>query len=351
MKKLLKKITFIVSTISLITLSSISYAEDQIRIVGSSTVFPFSTAVAEEFGRSTKFKTPIVESTGSGGGMKLFCSGIGFEYPDITNASRRIKQNEYNTCSENGIRIIEVKVGYDGIVLANSKKGSLYNLTTRDIYLALAKEIPVNDNDLTLIDNPNKTWKDVNAELPNIKIEVLGPPPTSGTRDAFVELAMDSGAKSFIALKDLRSSSKEGKGEFKRIARTIREDGSYIEAGENDNLIVQKLEANPNAIGIFGYSFLEQNSDKLQGSNVNGVEPEFEKILSGDYVISRSLYFYIKKNHIRIKPSLLNFAKEFTSEGAMGFDGYLADKGLIPLSENEYEEVKINTINLVELEL
>ena len=231
MKKLLKKITFIVSTISLITLSSISYAEDQIRIVGSSTVFPFSTAVAEEFGRSTKFKTPIVESTGSGGGMKLFCSGIGFEYPDITNASRRIKQNEYNTCSENGIRIIEVKVGYDGIVLANSKKGTLYNLTTRDIYLALAKEIPVNDNDLTLIDNPNKTWKDVNAELPNIKIEVLGPPPTSGTRDAFVELAMDSGAKSFTALKDLRSSSKEGKGEFKRIARTIREDGSYIEVG------------------------------------------------------------------------------------------------------------------------
>ena len=224
-------------------------------------------------------------------------------------------------------------------------------MTTRDIYLALAKEIPVNDNDLTLIDNPNKTWKDVNAELPNIKIEVLGPPPTSGTRDAFVELAMDSGAKSFTALKDLRSSSKEGKAEFKRIARTIREDGSYIEAGENDNLIVQKLEANPNAIGIFGYSFLEQNSDKLQGSNVNGVEPEFEKILSGDYVISRSLYFYIKKNHIRIKPSLLNFAKEFTSEGAMGFDGYLADKGLIPLSENEYEEVKINIINLVELEL
>ena len=258
-------------------MSSISYAEDQIRIVGSSTVFPFSTAVAEEFGRSTKFKTPIVESTGSGGGMKLFCSGIGFEYPDITNASRRIKQNEYNTCSENGIRIIEVKVGYDGIVLANSKKGSLYNLTTRDIYLALAKEIPVNDNDLTLIDNPNKTWKDVNAELPNIKIEVLGPPPTSGTRDAFVELAMDSGAKSFTALKDLRSSSKEGKAEFKRIARTIREDGSYIEAGENDNLIVQKLEANPNAIGIFGYSFLEQNSDKLQGSNVNGVEPELKK--------------------------------------------------------------------------
>ena len=350
MKKLLKKITFIVSTISLITLSSISYAEDQIRIVGSSTVFPFSTAVAEEFGRSTKFKTPIVESTGSGGGMKLFCSGIGFEHPDITNASRRIKEREFNTCSDNGIKIMEVKVGYDGIVLANSKKGTLYNLTTRDIYLALAAKVPVDDG-LTLQDNPHKTWKDVNEDLPNIKIEVLGPPPTSGTRDAFVELAMDSGAKSFEALKKLRNSSKEGKNEFKKIARTIREDGLFIEAGENDNLIVQKLEANPNAIGIFGYSFLDQNSDKLQGSNVNGIKPEFENILSGDYVISRSLYFYIKKNHIRIKPSILDFAKEFTSEGAMGFDGYLADKGLIPLSENEYEEVKINTIEQVELEL
>ncbi|MFL2834117.1 MAG: substrate-binding domain-containing protein [Alphaproteobacteria bacterium] len=350
MKKILKKITFIVSTISLITLSSISYAEDQIRIVGSSTVFPFSTAVAEEFGRSTKFKTPIVESTGSGGGMKLFCFGIGFEHPDITNASRRIKEREFKTCSDNGIKIIEVKVGYDGIVLANSKKGTLYNLTTRDIYLALAAKVPVDDG-LTLQDNPHKTWKDVNEDLPNIKIEVLGPPPTSGTRDAFIELAMDSGAKSFEALKKLRNSSKEGKNEFKKIARTIREDGLFIEAGENDNLIVQKLEANPNAIGIFGYSFLDQNSDKLQGSNVNGIKPEFENILSGDYVISRSLYFYIKKNHIRIKPSILDFAKEFTSEGAMGFDGYLADKGLIPLSESEYEEVKINTIEQVELEL
>ncbi|MDP6878009.1 MAG: substrate-binding domain-containing protein, partial [Candidatus Marinimicrobia bacterium] len=285
------------------------HTEEQIRIVGSSTVFPFSTAVAEEFGRSTKFKTPIVESTGSGGGMKLFCSGFGFQHPDITNASRRIKNNEFKTCTKNGIKIIEVKLGYDGIVLANSKKGLLFNLTTRDIYLALADKVPADSEGLMLKDNTYKTWQDVNKNLPNIKIEVLGPPPTSGTRDAFVELAMDSGAKTFTALKKLKSNSKEGKKEFKKIARTLREDGAYIEAGENDNLIVQKLEANPNAIGIFGYSFLDQNSDKLQGSKVNGIEPEFENILSGDYVISRSLYFYIKKNHIRIKPSILDLAE------------------------------------------
>ena len=347
----LKNIILMLSFILVSIFSLTGHTEEQIRIVGSSTVFPFSTAVAEEFGRSTKFKTPIVESTGSGGGMKLFCSGFGFQHPDITNASRRIKNNEFKTCTKNGIKIIEVKLGYDGIVLANSKKGLLFNLTTRDIYLALADKVPADSEGLTLKDNTYKTWQDVNKNLPNIKIEVLGPPPTSGTRDAFVELAMDSGAKTFTALKKLKSNSKEGKKEFKKIARTLREDGAYIEAGENDNLIVQKLEANPNAIGIFGYSFLDQNSDKLQGSKVNGIEPEFENILSGDYVISRSLYFYIKKNHIRIKPSILNFAEEFTSEGAMGFDGYLAEKGLIPLPEDEYEEVKVNTLKQVELEL
>ena len=351
MRKSLNNLKLILTLLSLSFFSLTGHSEEQIRIVGSSTVFPFSTAVAEEFGRSTKFKTPIVEQTGSGGGMKLFCEGKGFEHPDITNASRRIKEREFIKCSENGIKIIEVKVGYDGIVLANSKKGILYNLTTRDIYLALAAQVPIDNEGSTLQDNPYKTWKDVNKNLPNIKIEVLGPPPTSGTRDAFVELAMSSGAKSFPGLENLRNSSPEGKNKFKTISETVREDGAFIEAGENDNLIVQKLEANPNAIGIFGYSFLDQNSDKLQGSKVNGIEPEFENILSGDYVISRSLYFYIKKNHIRIKPSILNFAEEFTSEGAMGFDGYLAEKGLIPLPEDEYEEVKVNTLKQVELEL
>ena len=326
-------------------------AEEQIRIVGSSTVFPFSTAVAEEFGRKTEYKTPIVEQTGSGGGMKLFCAGNGKQHPDITNASRRIKSKEFKKCTDAGIKIIEIKVGYDGIVLANSKRANVVKLTTRDIYMALAEKVPANEDGSELQDNPYQTWKDVNPSLPDVKIEVLGPPPTSGTRDAFVELAMDAGAKTFPALKELRGSSKAGKKEFETIAHTIREDGAFIEAGENDNLIIQKLDQNPNAIGIFGFSFLDQNADKVQGSVVNGAEPTFDNILVGEYPISRSLFFYVKKNHIRMKPSITQFVKEFTSLSAMGEDGYLVEKGLIPLSSEEYKKYKNAGKNLIELEL
>ena len=349
MKNLFKSLVIILSIALIPSLQA--KAEEQIRIVGSSTVFPFSTAVAEEFGRKNKYKTPIVESTGSGGGMKLFCAGNGKQHPDITNASRRIKSKEFKKCSDAGIKIIEIKVGYDGIVLANSKKANVVTLTTRDIYMALAEKVPANEDGSELQDNPYQTWKDVNPELPNVKIEVLGPPPTSGTRDAFVELAMDAGAKTFPALKELRGSSKAGKNEFKKIARTIREDGAFIEAGENDNLIIQKLDQNPNALGIFGFSFLDQNTDKIQGSIVNGAEPTFDNILIGDYPISRSLFFYVKKNHIRMKPSITQFVKEFTSLSAMGEDGYLIEKGLIPLSSEEYKKYKNAGKNLIELEL
>ena len=269
----------------------------------------------------------------------------------LANASRRIKKNEYNKCIKNGIEMVEVKIGYDGIVFANSKKGQVFNLTTRDIYLALAAKVPVNSEGVQLQDNPYQTWKDVNSLLPNIKIEVLGPPPTSGTRDAFVEIVMEKGAESFPFLKTLKASSKARKNEFKIISHTIREDGAFIETGENDNLIVQKLVNNPEALGIFGFSFLDQNSDKLRGANVNGIAPELEKIMAGDYAISRSLYFYIKKNHIRMKPSIAKFAQEFTSEDAMGQYGYLMEKGLIPLPEDEYKTVNENTKNLVKLEL
>ena len=349
MKNLFKSLVIILSIALIPSLQA--KAEEQIRIVGSSTVFPFSTAVAEEFGRKTKYKTPIVESTGSGGGMKLFCAGNGKQHPDITNASRRIKSKEFKKCSDAGIKIIEIKVGYDGIVLANSKKANVVKLSTRDIYMALAEKVPANEDGSELQDNPYQTWKDVNPKLPNVKIEVLGPPPTSGTRDAFVELAMDAGAKTFPALKELRGSSKAGKNEFKKIARTIREDGAFIEAGENDNLIIQKLDQNPNALGIFGFSFLDQNTDKIQGSIVNGAEPTFDNILVGDYPISRSLFFYVKKNHIRMKPSITQFVKEFTSLSAMGEDGYLVEKGLIPLSSEEYKKYKNAGKNLIELEL
>lgn len=349
MKNLFKSLVIILSIALIPSLQA--KAEEQIRIVGSSTVFPFSTAVAEEFGRKTKYKTPIVESTGSGGGMKLLCAGNGKQHPDITNASRRIKSKEFKKCTDAGIKIIEIKVGYDGIVLANSKRTNVVKLTTRDIYMALAEKVPANEDGSELQDNPYQTWKDVNPNLPNVKIEVLGPPPTSGTRDAFVELAMDAGAKTFPALKELRGSSKAGKNEFKKIARTIREDGAFIEAGENDNLIIQKLDQNPNALGIFGFSFLDQNTDKIQGSIVNGAEPTFDNILVGDYPISRSLFFYVKKNHIRMKPSITQFVKEFTSLGAMGEDGYLVEKGLIPLSPEEYKKYKNAGKNLIELEL
>ncbi len=310
-----------------------SAARDQIRIVGSSTVFPFSTAVAEQFGKTTKFKTPVVESTGSGGGMKLFCSGIGVEHPDITNASRRIKSSEFETCTKNGIKITEVKIGFDGIVLANAKSGPSLTLTKKQIFMALAKEVPV---DGKMVANPYKTWSDIDPSLPDSKIEVLGPPPTSGTRDAFVELAMEGGAKGFESLAALRKSDKKA---FKAAAHTIREDGAFIEAGENDNLIVQKLEANPNAIGIFGFSFLDQNGDKIKGATVDGAQPTFENIAGGEYGVSRSLYFYVKQQHVGVVPGIAEYVSEFTSDKAWGEEGYLIDKGLIPLPDADRKTV------------
>ena len=308
---------------------------DQIKIVGSSTVFPFATTVAERFGKSTDFKTPIVESTGSGGGLKLFCAGVGEKHPDITNASRRIKSSEVEKCAANGITdIVEAKIGYDGIVFANSKSSDQFDVTLSDIFLALAKDVPTGTDGETQ-PNPYTTWDQVNASLPAVKIEVLGPPPTSGTRDAFVELAMEGGCKTVDWIKALKKSDKKA---YKALCHTIREDGGYVEAGENDNLIVQKLQANPAAFGIFGYSFLEQNSDSVQGSKVNGVEPEFEAIAEGDYPVSRSLFFYVKKDHVGTVPGISEFLAEFTSENAWGEDGYLTDKGLIPMTEDERAE-------------
>jgi len=317
----------------LVAQSAVASARDQIRIVGSSTVYPFATAVAEEFGRTASYKTPIVESTGSGGGLKLFCAGSSLETPDITNASRRIKQSEVDLCARNGSgAITEIKIGYDGIVLANAKSATQYSLTLRQVFLALAKDVPGPDG--KLVPNPNQTWKDVDPALPAVKIEVLGPPPTSGTRDAFSELALEGGCKTFP---DLEALEKQDKREFKRICRSVREDGVYVESGENDNLIVQKLVANKNALGIFGYSFLDQNGDRVQGSTVGGVEPTFENISAGDYPLSRALYFYVKNEHVASVPGMKEFLAEFTSEKASGEYGYLTDKGLIPAPKKERE--------------
>ena len=343
---------FTLTVIAIFTLATIGAVNagsgrDYISIVGSSTVYPFATVVAEQFGKSTSFKTPKIESTGSGGGLKLFCAGVGVEHPDITNASRRIKQSEFERCAQNGVtEIIEVKVGYDGIVLANSKKAAPLKLTRKDIFLALAKEVPDPSGAEKLIRNPYKTWKDVNSSLPAKAIKVLGPPPTSGTRDAFVELAMEGGAKKFAWIKAMKKTDKK---KYKAIAHTIREDGAYVEAGENDNLIVQKLNANPDAVGIFGFSFLDQNMDKVQGSYVDGVQPEFEAIADGQYPVSRPLYFYVKKAHVDDIPGIKAYLAEFTSEKAWGEDGYLAEKGMIPMPDEERQQFRsaIETLEIL----
>jgi phosphate transport system substrate-binding protein len=355
---------------------------DNISIVGSSTVYPFATVVAERFGRNANsFKAPKIESTGTGGGLKLFCSGAGAETPDIANASRRIKQAEYDGCKASGVAdITEVLIGYDGIAIANSRKAPQFTLTLKDVFLALAKDIPGPDG--RLIPNPNQTWKDVNPALPANKIEVLGPPPTSGTRDAFAELAMGGGGKALPSLKALAEllpeqpdqiksamstlgipasvydtlqikNGKPPKGEdvFNAVAYAIREDGAYIEAGENDNLIVQKLEANANALGVFGYSFLEENRDQVQGSSIDGIVPDVESIATGKYPVSRPLYFYIKGAHVGKIPGIQEFAIEFTSNKSIGEDGYLTEKGLIPLSEEALKQVQEDVKNLKRLEL
>lgn len=321
-------------------------ARDYISIVGSSTVYPFATVVAEQFGKTTQFKTPKIESTGSGGGLKLFCAGVGVEHPDITNASRRIKKSEFEKCNTNGVKeIVEVKIGYDGIVLANSNKVAPLKLTRKDIFLALAKDVPDHKGGEKLVPNPYKTWKDVNASLPATKIEVLGPPPTSGTRDAFVELVMDKGCEEFDLIKNM------DKKDMKKACQTIREDGAFIEAGENDNLIVQKLEVNPDAVGIFGFSFLDQNSDRIQGSFVEGIEPTFEAIADGTYPVSRPLYFYIKKAHVGTIPGITEYVDEFTSDKAWGPDGYLADKGMIPMPDDERAKFRHDALKLTPLSM
>ncbi len=337
---------------------------DSISIVGSSTVYPFATVVAEQFGKSTSFKTPKVESTGSGGGLKLFCAGVGVGHPDITNASRRIKKSEFDMCQKNGVeKVLEIKIGYDGIAVANSKQGPAFSLTTKDIFMALAKQIPNPDGSETLIDNPYKTWNQVNPALPATSIEVLGPPPTSGTRDAFAELAMEGGCKTVAWIKQIKKDSKAAKkagdkatakalkSKYKSICHNVREDGAYVEAGENDNLIVQKLDANPNALGVFGFSFLDENLDKVRGSLINGVKPEFDSISDGSYPISRPLYFYVKIAHANVIPGIKEFLGEFTSEKTWGEDGYLSDRGLIPMPTEERNQFASDAKTLNPLEM
>jgi phosphate transport system substrate-binding protein len=334
----MKPVFLAIAALAGLTLAGAAQARDQLQIVGSSTVFPFTTAVAENFGKAGKFKTPVVESTGTGGGFKLFCAGVGEATPDITGASRAIKESEIEACAKNGVgAITEIPIGYDGIVLANARSGPAIAVTRKEVFLALAKDVPLGGK---LVANPYSTWKEINPNLPDAKIEILGPPPTSGTRDAFLELVMDKGCAEFAEIKALDADG------MKKACQSIREDGAFVEAGENDNLIVQKLASNANAFGIFGYSFLEENTDKVQGARIEGVEPTYETIASGEYKVSRTLFFYVKNAHVGIVPGIQEFVAEYVSTRAMGEDGYLADKGLVPFPKDKYQEVAARALAL-----
>lgn len=315
-----------------------SAARNYLSVVGSSTVYPFVSAIAEKFGRDKKFKTPTIESTGTGGGFKLFCGGVGFAFADFADASRKIEASEIENCKKNGVKKIgEIKIGYDGIVLAISNSTQKFNLTKQQIFLALAEKVPQNGK---LINNPYHKWNDINPSLPAKAIRVYGPPSTSGTRDAFVELAMERaciGLAEFIAAypnKDVR----------KKQCHLMRSDGKFIEAGENDNLIVQKLKNDKDAIGIFGFSFLGENKNSIQGLNIDLIEPNFANILSGKYAMSRPLFVYYKADHLDLAPGMRQFIREIVAKDALGNSGYLAKKGLIPLSDSELKKIKDETL-------
>ena len=324
-----------VAVVGTIAFAGVAAARDQIRIVGSSTVYPFTTAVAEQFGKSGAGKTPVVESTGTGGGFKLFCAGVGVGHPDVSNASRAIKKGEFEDCDKNGVKdIVEIRVGIDGLVLAQSKAGPNLSLTRKQVFLAMAEMVP--DKDGKLVANPNKNWSDIDASLPAVKIEVLGPPPTSGTRDSFHELYLEKGAEEFPSLKDLKKADAKA---FDKVWKSIRKDGAYVEAGENDNVIVQKLEANKNAVGVFGFSFLEENLAKLKGAKIEDVEPTYDTISSGKFKGARPLFVYIKKQHVGVIPGLDKFVAEYVSDKAISKDGYLARKGLVAMPKEEATKV------------
>ena len=307
-------------------------ARDQIKMVGSSTVYPFASAVAEELGATTKYPTPVVESTGSGGGMKLFCAGNDMNTPDITNASRRMKTKEFKLCEKNGVTdITEAVVGYDGIAFAQDKTNAAFNISKENLALAVAAEVPSKDGK-SLIANPYKKWSDIDASLPNREIIVYGPPKSSGTRDAFEELVMQAVFKKMPLYTDLYKADKKANKKYKKYS-LVRTDGVYVPSGENDNIIVQKLTKNRNAFGIFGFSFLVENDDKLAGSTINGVAPTPENISSAKYPVSRSLFFYTKNSHKKDVPAMNKYVEMFMSENMIGTEGILTEIGLIPLPE------------------
>ncbi len=325
-------------------------ARDQIKIVGSSTVYPFASSVAEELGATTKHPTPVVESTGSGGGMKLFCAGNAMNTPDITNASRRMKAKEFKLCEKNGVdNITEAIIGYDGIAFAQAKSNGDFDISRKNLALAVAKEVPSKDGK-SLIANPYKKWSDIDSSLPNREIIIYGPPKSSGTRDAFEELVLQKTFKKMSVYTDLYKKDKKANKKYKKYS-IVRTDGVFVESGENDNLIVQKLNKNKNAFGVFGFSFLVENDDMIKGATINGVEANPENISSSKYPVSRSLFFYIKNSHAKKVPAMNEYVKLFMSEKMIGFDGILGEIGLIPLPENTRTDIRNSVKNRTKLTL
>jgi phosphate transport system substrate-binding protein len=333
------------ASVALAASMGVAAARDQVKVVGSSTVFPYSQAAAEEYANKTGKPAPVVESTGTGGGFKAFCGGIGPDFADITGASRAIKESEVKLCADNGVTdITEALIGYDGISIAHASSAPDFNLTEQQIFLALAAELP--DGNGGFVANPNKMWSDIDPALPQIAITAFGPPPTSGTRDAFVELVMHDGCKELPGMADLKKANED---KWNEVCSRMRQDGPFVEAGENDNLIVQRLEADPNSVGIFGYSFLYENSDKLKPVKVNGVAPTVDTIADGSYPVSRPIYFYVKNAHRDVIPGMKEFLEEYVSDGALGADGYLPERGLTPLSDAKRQEVQDSVLNAKKL--
>ena len=326
----MKKINFILSLFAALVITSYASARDQIKIVGSSTVYPYATVVAEKFGKGGKFKTPVIESTGTGGGMKLFCAGVGTQHPDITNASRAIKSKEKALCAKNGVKdIVEIIVGNDGISFAHSVKAKNIDFTKEQLWRALAHDVDVNGK---VVANPYKKWSDIDKSLPNVDIKIMVPPPTSGTRDAWNSLVMGKGcSKGFKTA--MGDKAKKG-------CAKLREDGLAIEAGENDTLIVNKLAADPEMFGLFGYSYLVANKDKIKAAKIEGKLPSLASIQDYSYPIARPLFFYVKKSHVGVVPGIKEFLAEFTAKGTMGPKGYLTDIGLVPLDNKTYKTVR-----------
>jgi phosphate transport system substrate-binding protein len=333
----MKHLLLSASALALVAVAGQAQARDQISIVGSSTVFPYTQAVAEQFSAMTGAPSPVVESTGTGGGMQIFCGGIGESHPDITGASRSMRASEWAVCEANGVTdVTEVLLGFDGLSMATSQDGADVDLTKAQLFQALAAEVEV---DGEIVANPFTNWSQIDPSLPDQPILVYGPPPTSGTRDAWVELVMEEGCAEFPAIAALEE------GRHDEVCQRMRTDGPFVEAGENDNLIVQRLVADTNAYGIFGYSFLYENQDTLKGASIEGVEPTPETIETGEYGVSRPLYFYIKNAHRGAIPNLAEFIEEYISEEAMGPGGYLQERGLVPLGDERRKAVQDAVLN------